>query len=136
MPRIFGLNLVGILLASLVFFFAGFVIYGVVLADVWMRIEGVTPDAAAAAGMGWLVPAFAITVLQVIGLGMVLQWRKAMNLRDAVTTALAMWAFFALPLMAYDPIYIPGHSPLTLALDGLHLFVGWTASAVILTLFK
>ncbi|MEO1014135.1 MAG: DUF1761 domain-containing protein [Pseudomonadota bacterium] len=136
MPRIFGLNLVALLLATFAFFFAGFVIYGVLFSDLWMSIEGVSEEDAAAAGMGWLAPALLITVLQVIGLGLILQWRKAASLGAAVTTAIVAWALIALPLMAYDPIYIPGQSPMSLVIDGAHLFVGWVSSAVILTLLK
>ncbi len=136
MPRIIGLNLLGVVLATFAFFFAGFVIYGVLFTDLWMAIEGVSEADAAGQGMGWLAPALLITVLQVIGLGLILQWRKAASLGAAVTTAVVAWALIALPLMAYDPIYIPGHSPMALVIDGLHLFIGWVASAIILTLIK
>ncbi len=136
MPKIFDLNPIGVLVASLAFFFAGFVIYGVLFSELWMALEGVTEADAEGAGMGWLAPALVITVMQVIGIGLLLKWRGAETLRDAAWTAFVAWLVLAVPLMAYDPIYNPNASWLSLALDGLHLFVGWVGTAAILTLMK
>ena len=136
MPKVFGLNPVAVLLGTIVFFMAGFVIYGVLFTELWMSIEGVSEADAEAAGMGWLAPALLITVLQVIAIGFLIKWRGATDLVGAVTTAIIAWALIAVPLMAYDPIYVPGHSPMSLVIDGLHLFVGWVASAIIFALLK
>jgi len=136
MPRIFDLNLLAIIIGSVVFFFAGFILYGVLFTDLWQEIEGVTAAEVEAAGMGWLLPAFAITVLQVIGIGLLLKWRAVEGIGASVATAATAWLFLAVPLMAYDPIYIPGHSYASLFLDGAHLFVGWVLSAVIYAVIK
>ena len=136
MPKILGLNLIAIIVATVVFFFAGFVIFGVLFSELWMSIENVKVEDAEAAGMGWLAPALLITLMQVVGIGLLLKWRGATSIGEAVQTAILAWLFLAVPITAYDPIYVPHASYMSLVLDSVHLFVGWVGSAVIFSLIK
>ncbi|MEO0398624.1 MAG: DUF1761 domain-containing protein [Pseudomonadota bacterium] len=136
MPRIFGLNVVGVLVASVAFFMVGYAVYGAIFSELWMSLQGVSEADVEAAGMGWLAPAFLITVLQMTGLATILKWRGVSDIMCAVLTAVAVWAFFGLPLMAYDPIYVPGESPMLLVIDGVHLFFGWIVGAIVLAVLK
>ena len=133
MPK---LNPIGILVASVAFFFIGFLWYGLLFADAWMAAEGVTKEAAEAGSPAWMGLGAVITVLQVIGLAAVLKWKGAATPAAAATTAAILWALFALPFALYGYIYSPGHNATLLMIDASHLLVGWVASAVILSLFK
>lgn len=136
MPKLFGLNPIAIIAASIAFYFVGFLIYGVFFVDLWMQVEGVDPVDAQGADPGRLLLGFMITVPQVIGLGLVLKWRDIQNVAGAVVTALALWAVFGLMLMAYDTVYIPGYSAAGLFIDGLHILLGWLLASVVLTIIK
>jgi hypothetical protein len=79
---------------------------------------------------------FVITVLQVIGLGLVLKWKGDATPQAAATTALVLWFFIALPFCHYAYLYTPGHNATLLMIDASHLLVGWGVSAIVLRLIK
>ena len=138
MPRILGLNALGVVLASVAFFFVGFLWYGLIFQDLWSREMGITEEMAAAAGNQtiWMIGGFVITVMQVIGIGFVLKWRGVTGLSGAVATALTLWFFLALPFTHYAYIYGAAHSSTLLMIDASHLLVGWLVSAILLALFR
>ncbi|MBI1393662.1 MAG: DUF1761 family protein [Alphaproteobacteria bacterium] len=137
MPRILGLNIVGVLIASVAFYFVGFLLYGLLFADLWMSAQGIAEADFEGQNTGaYMAGGFLITALQVIGLGLTLGWRKAMDMGAAIRTAIILWAFFALPFSHYSYLYEPHHNPALLAIDAGHLLVGWVVSAIVLTLFK
>jgi len=136
MPKILGLNLVAVIAASIAFFFVGFLWYGVLFSDIWMAAEGISAEAADADNPVWMLGGFVITVLQVIGLGLVLKWKGDATPQAAATTALVLWFFIALPFCHYTYLYTPGHNATLLMIDASHLLVGWGVSAIVLRLIK
>ncbi len=137
MPKLFGLNSVAILAASVAFFIVGFLWYGLLFADAWMAASGITKEAAEAdQNPSWMIGGFIITVMQVIGIALVMKWKGAASLGDAVKTALLLWLLFALPFTLYAYFYSLAHSSTLLMIDASHLLVGWVVSAVVLSLFK
>ncbi|GAB4531260.1 MAG: hypothetical protein Tsb0010_12690 [Parvularculaceae bacterium] len=134
MPKLFGLNSVGVLAASVAFFFVGFLWYGVLFQDVWMAAHGITEEDAS--GPVWMLGGFVITVIQVIGLGLVLRWRGAADPMEAAKTGALVWLVFALPIAHYDYLYTPAHDWMLLLVNSTHLLVGWVVSAVILSVLK
>jgi len=134
MPRLFDLNLVALLVASIAFYLVGFLWYGVMFMNAWMGAHGVTADNGS--GGIWMAGGFVITVVQVVGIGKVLQWRNVVSVPGAALTGLFLWALFAFPILHYAYIYLPAHSHTLLLIDGSHLLVGWVLSAVILRLIK
>ncbi len=133
MPK---LNPVAITVASLAFYVVGFVWYGVIFSDAWMAAEGVTKEAADAESPAWMGLGVVITVLQVVGLALVLKWKGVAGLADAAKTTALLWALFALPFTLYGFAYTPGHDATLLMIDASHLLVGWLVSAAVLALFK
>lgn len=136
MPKILGLNLVAVLVASIAFFLVGWLWYGILFSDAWMAANGVPAEAGDAESPVWMAGGFLITVLQVIGVGLVLKWKGVSGLAGAVTTAVLLWLFFALPFCHYAYIYNPGHDSTLLMIDASHLLVGWVVSAIVLALIK
>lgn len=137
MPKILGVNLVGVLVGSVAFFLVGWLWYGIIFADAWMSAMGYTEaDFAGQNQMVSMVGGFVITVLQVIGIGLVLKWKGAASLGEAVATALLLWFFIALPFASYGYFYSIAHSTTLLMIDASHLLVGWVVSAVALALIK
>lgn len=137
MPKILGLNLLGVLVGSVAFYLVGWLWYGILFAEAWMSAMGYTEaDVQGGNQAIWMAGGFVITVLQVIGIGLVLKWKGAAALGDAVKTALLLWFFIALPFAHYGYIYSVDHNPTLLMIDTSHLLVGWVVSAVALALIK
>ncbi|MEX6633475.1 DUF1761 domain-containing protein [Hyphococcus lacteus] len=136
MPRVLGLNLVGVLVATLAFWMVGFVWYGLVFAEIWMEANGVTAETAGAGGSLYMLGGFVITLMQVIGIGLVLKWKGVATMGAAVMTAVILWFFLALPFANYAYLYSPAHNTTLLLIDASHLLVGWVVSAVVLSLIK
>lgn len=133
MPK---LNPVGIIVASIAFYIVGFLWYGVIFSDAWMAAQGLTPEDAKGESPAWMALGFVITVMQVIGLAMVLKWKGDTALTAAATTAAILCVLIAVPMALYDYIYLPRHDATLTMIDASHLLVGWVVSAAILTRFK
>ncbi|MCB2114338.1 MAG: DUF1761 domain-containing protein [Parvularculaceae bacterium] len=133
MPK---LNLAGIAVASLAFYLIGYLWYGVIFTDAWMAAEGVTPSEAQEQSPVYMIGGLLITILQVIGLSLVLKWKGATGMGAAVTTAAIVWALFALPFCMYAYLYLPRHDSTLLMIDASHLLAGWVVAAAILSRFK
>ena len=135
MPKILGLSLVGVLVASVLFFLVGWLWYGILFMEQWMAASGITAEEAESGNPIWMLGGFAITVLQVIGIGLAMKWKGAAGIGGAVTTGLTLWVFFAFPFTSYAYLY-GGNNLELLLIDGSHLLVGWLVSAVVLALIK
>lgn len=133
MPK---LNPVGILVASVLFYLVGFLWYGVLFMEAWMAANGLVADDAAGQSPIYMLGGFLITVMQVVGLAIILKWRGVTGIADAVKAALLLWALLALPFTMYAYLYVPAHDATLLMIDASHLLVGWTVAAAALARFK
>jgi hypothetical protein len=134
MPKLFGLNALPVLVASIAFFLVGYLWYGVIFAEAWMTAEGLTKEDAGSPI--WMVPGFIITLMQAIGLGLVLKWRNIAAPGPAAAAALVLWVVFALPFSLYAYVYMPAHDATLLFIDASHLLVGWVVAAAVLAVMK
>ena len=110
MPRIFGLNLVALIVATLAFYAAA-----------------AEASAGPAMAMG-----FAITLVTTAFLGLALKALKADGLASAVKWAVFLWAGFVVTTIAYDIAYAM-QPMMLLVLDGAHTLIGFVVAATILT---
>lgn len=136
MPKVLGLNLVGVLVASVAFFLLGWLWYGMVFSDAYMAELGIPASAAEEGNPMTYILGFIITVLQVVGIGLAMKWKDAAGLGGAVTTAVILWIVFAVPFSAYSYLYGAAHSETLFMIDAGHLLVGWVISAIVLSLIK
>ncbi|MCK5744592.1 MAG: DUF1761 domain-containing protein [Oricola sp.] len=136
MPKILGLNIVAVIVASVAFFMVGWLWYGVLFVDAYMESTGMSADEAGGAFDIWMAGGFLITLMQVIGLGLVMKWKGEASPAAAATTAVVLWVFLALPFTMYPYLYTPAHDSAMLMIDASHLLVGWVVSAVVLCLIK
>lgn len=134
MPNLFGLKALPVLVASAAFFVVGFLWYGVIFTEAWMAAEGLTKEDAGSPL--WMIAGFAISVLQVVGLGLVLKWRSISAIGPAIQAAAVLWLLFALPFSLYAYIYLPAHDATLLFIDASHLLVGWAVAAATLAVMK
>ena len=135
MPRIFGVNIIAWLVATLALYFTGFVFYGLLFSQLWVGLWGFT-DAqmqAAEAGTGLsMALGFVISLATALFLGIALKAFGANGMKDALTKAVLLWAGFAVTTLAYDTVYAM-QPALLLVLDAAHLLVGFLAAAAVLT---
>jgi hypothetical protein len=134
--RVHGVNVPGVLLASVAFYFVGFLWYGLLFSEAWMAAEGITAADVEGESPVWMAGGFFITVLQAIGIAIVLKWRGVAGVGKAAATAFVLWLFFALPFAHYGYLYLPAHNPTLLLIDASHLLVGWIVAAIVLALLK
>jgi len=138
MPRVFGLNLIAVLVSGVAFWLIGYVFYGVVFMDAWREAWGFVEadleamESGAAIGM---VIGFLISIFTAFMIGFALKFFKADAMMDALKMAGFLWVGFALPTMAYDIVYA-GQPIILLMIDGAHLLVGYLAIAAIQRAFK
>lgn len=130
----FGLKPLPVILATVAFYIVGFLWYGLIFQEIWMTEQGVTEEDAGSPL--WMLGGFIITLMQVIGLGMILKWHNGSGVGDAVKAVGLLWLLFALPFVLYAYIYNPAHSFPLLLVDASHLLVGWIAAAVVLAAMK
>ncbi|MBL4772325.1 MAG: DUF1761 domain-containing protein [Alcanivoracaceae bacterium] len=139
MPKYFGVNVLGLLLATIVFYLLGALWYGGLFAEQWMSLSHLTEETANAnmekLGVMMWVLGVIITLMQVIGLAMVINWANASKLLTCVKISLFMALFFALPVIAYGTLY-EGASIYLLGIDILHLLVGYSLVGAILSYFR
>ena len=133
MPK---LNPIGIVIASVAFYLVGFLWYGVLFTDAWMAAEGLTPADAEEQNPVYMLGGLLITVMQVIGLAIVLKWKGVSGIGDALKSTALLWALFALPFSMYAYLYLPRHDSTLLMIDASHLLVGWVVAAAVLSRFK
>ncbi|MHA6289651.1 DUF1761 domain-containing protein [Maricaulis sp. CAU 1757] len=136
MPRIFGVNLIAWLVASVVAYFVGFIFYGLLFTDLWVGLWGFSEaelqaaEAGAAIGM---IGGFVITLATALAIGIALRALDAMTLGPAIKWAVFLWAGFVITTMAYDIAYA-SQPFMLLVLDGAHTLVAFIAMAAALVL--
>lgn len=135
MPRLSGVNLLGVLLAAIVMFFVGFVFYGMLFSGHWMAARGYTVDMAADANPAWMAGGFLIELVLAFGLGWVLKLKGAKGLAACVSTALMLAVVVAFPILAYDFVYGFYHYLPGLMVDWGHVLVSLGLAGAVLSFF-
>ena len=158
MPRVGGINVAGVLLASLAFYFVGFVVYGLVFERDWISetlvqhgfdarvVAEMTPERLDAAwlktfpdnnagvsmGVGFLNALASVTVLAVV---LRLLTANSPGLAANILYAMLLCAGFAFTTLAYGPIYAGGSMRL-LMIDSIHLFAAYAVAGAVLSRFQ
>ena len=134
--KIMGLPLWGVLAASVALYFVGFLWYGLLFSDIWLKGSGYTEADFEGQSSMWMIGGFFISLFTVIGLGIVLKWRGWPDMGGAIQTALLLGVLLGGTFAAYTLIYSAEHSWPLFFVDASHLIVGWIVAAVVLTLMK
>jgi len=95
-----GFNWIGALVALVLMEALGFLWYGPLFGDMWMKALGTTPDMSNATvnmALGAVV-----TVIIIVGIDWLLRRLGALSLAPALMTSFAAWFFFNFTTMAVD----------------------------------
>lgn len=135
MPRIFGHNLLFVLLAFIAMYLIGFVWYGFLFHEPYEALSGMSMDTPTAPWRMWGI-GLAIPLLSSLGLAWAFNKSGQVGLMNCVKSALAISLFFAvtttLYALAYDVRY-----PLDLFwIDAGHLLVGYGLAGAIISFGK
>lgn len=135
MPRLMGVNLLGVLLAALVMFFVGFIFYGMLFTDIWMTARGYTPNMFEDQSGAWMGVGFLIEIVLALALGWLLKAKGVSSLGSAVGVGVCAAILFGFPLLSYEFAYGAHHSVPGLLVDWGHILVGFVAGAAVLSVF-
>ena len=153
MPRVAGLNIVAVIVATLAFYAVGMVIYGFTLTEVWgqqMLINhGMAADQATALTGEPLMQAmlaipgmdpmmaysvgFLISLVTVIGIAIVMKMARPASLLAALGTAFVLWLCFAATGLTYNVVY-SGESTVIYWIDLMHTLIAFLLSSAVLFL--
>jgi len=154
MPRVAGLNLVAVLVATVAFYAVGMIIYGFAVTEVWgqhtLINHGMAPDQAStlkgeelmaalnaipnalgpamAYGLGFLVALVTTT-----GIALVLNMARPASLGGALQRTFVLWLCFAATTLSYNVLYST-ESRTIFAIDLVHLFIAYHLAATVLFL--
>jgi hypothetical protein len=135
MPRILGLNIIGVLVSAIALFFVGFVFYGLLFTELWVGLQGFTDAQMLAADenvVTGMLHGFIISLVTAIFIGLALERFGGDGMMSAIKSAVLLWAGFAVTTLAYGFVY--AMQPVMLfILDASHLLVGFVVVAVVQT---
>lgn len=154
MPKIAGVNLLGVLLAAVAMFFIGFIWYGVLFQEPWMAANGMFFVDPAKEYIQWLsadgiqstatamgpdpmvmLAGFVLSLVLSFGLGWHMQQKNISKLSTAVLFGLWISLLIGLPLVAYDTVYTPYRSLMGFFVDGSHAIATIIAACAVLSFF-
>lgn len=139
MPKLHNTSLLGILAATLALYFVGFIWYGLLFADAWMALSGMSEAQAearnAALGPMMFVYGLLISLAQVVGLNWLINWAGASRWRKCIEVALVVATFISFPVLLYGWLY-EGHSFAGDILDLGHLAIGYALAGLVLAVFR
>jgi len=154
MPRVAGLNIVAVIVATIAFYLVGMIIYGFTLTDVWgnemlknhglaqagapalagaelmAKLEEIpgTMDAGMAYGVGFL-----ISLVTVLGIATVLKMARPPSLLAAMGTAFVIWLCFIATGLSYNVVY-SSESTTIFMIDLMHTLIAFLLSSAVLFL--
>jgi hypothetical protein len=135
MPRLSGVNLLGVLLAAIAMYLVGFVFYGMLFDDIYMAARGITVENMGNPEPIWMVEGFLIELVLAFGLGWVLKLKGAKGLVACVSTAVILALVVVFPVLAYVYVYGAIHSVPGLVVDWGHSLVALVLAGAILSFF-
>lgn len=137
MPRLAGVNLLGLLLAGIAIFMVGGIWFGALFSEMWQTANGYTEaelianDVPAITwGGGLLIP-----LILSFGIGWLIKETGTKGLVPCMVFGAKLAILFAAPILAYSFVYNVTHSTTDLLLDVGHSFVGFILGAAVLSFF-
>lgn len=135
MPRIFGLNIIAVLAAGIVFWIIGSIWYTAIFGTTWQALQGWTPAEveAATAAMPVTIGLGAVVDIITAGfLGFILRKVGATGMVDAIKWALILCFGFVVMTLFYQPLY--AKAPMQLFyIDAAYQVISFAAMAAVLT---
>jgi hypothetical protein len=125
-----GDNWYAVLAAAVAIYAVGFLIYGLFLSSLWLKLTGY--DKEQLRPHAWKMAVSPVMpILTAIGLAILFKLAWVDNLAMGVVIAFQIWFFIALPVRLYNFVYSPEKIGL-LVLDAVHLLLGFLVAGAII----
>ncbi len=140
MPKLFGTNILGILLGALAMWLFGSLWYGGIMNEAWLEVNNMTKEMAEAklqeTGMAKsLIGGFLLSLLSTIGLSYVLQQSGASLLATCAKICAIIAALVVLPIMGYSVLH-EGYPVKGLMIDFTYVFIGFILAGAVMSFFR
>mmetsp|Transcript_23580 Transcript_23580/g.30759 ORF Transcript_23580/g.30759 Transcript_23580/m.30759 type:complete len:137 (+) Transcript_23580:64-474(+) len=135
MPKIAGVNLLGVVLGALAMWIIGYVWFGLLFSDAWMSASGFTPEMFEGQSVLWMPAGFVLSLILTFGLGWHMKQKSISKLDTAALFGLWMALLIGVPLMMYGYVYSPGHSWELLLINSGHTIATFVAACAVLSFF-
>ncbi|CAN1497975.1 Protein of unknown function DUF1761 [Caulobacteraceae bacterium] len=132
--RVFGIKLIPLILASVLIYIVGALIYGVLFSAQWMALSGYTPEMLA--GEQWRMALSPIMpVMITVGMGLLIKDRGITTLMAGLRLGAVVGILFLVAARLYNYAY--GNEPLGLLLmDSAHLMANAMIAGAVLGAMK
>jgi hypothetical protein len=128
--RVGGVPVLPVLVAAIAIYAIGFVMYGLLFDELWMRLAGF--DEASAADEMWRMSLSPIMpILTAIGLAIVYRWAGVNSVGRAVQVSFVLWLCFAFVVLMYGFTY-SAQNPGLLLMDSVHLLLDLVVGGAII----
>lgn len=135
MPRIFGVNLLGVILASIAMFFVGFVWYGLAFTDIWMAGRSYTDANFENANPAWMGAGYLIEFVAALGIGWLMKKAGISTLGSAVAFGLVLALLIGVPMRSYEFVYGAYHDTGAWLVDASHVIATFVVGSAVLSRF-
>ncbi len=135
MPKIAGVNILGLVLGALAMWVLGFIWYGMLMSDAWMAASGYTEQMFEGQSPLWMPAGFVISLLLTFGLGWHMKQKSITKLDTAALFGLWMALLIGVPLQMYGYVYSPTHSWELLLINSGYTVLTFVAACAILSFF-
>lgn len=136
MPKLAGVNVLGIVLAAVAMYLLGFLWYGLFFADAWMAGQGWTEAMFEGQSALWMPAGFLIPLILAYGLGWHLNQKNISTWKTAGLFGLWLSLLIGVPLMMYGYVYSPTHSWELLLIDSSHTVATFVVGCIVLSFFE
>lgn len=125
-----GDNWLAVGAAAIGIYAVGFLIYGALFSNLWMRLSGYTREQLQP-HMWKMAVSPVMPILTAIGLALVFKAAGVDSVMDGVLWAFHIWLFIALSTRLYSFVYSPEKKELLL-MDAIHLLLGYLVAGAVL----
>lgn len=134
--RVFGVSVVGIIVATLLYYIFEFFWYGVAFQDAWQIGNGVSESDYQGNEIIWMAVGFMAPLAQVIALAFILKWFGWPSLAESINKILLLAILMGAGTSIYMYAYMPHHSTAVFLIDWFHIIIGWLIAAIVLTFLR
>jgi len=135
MPRLGGVNLLGVLLAALAVWALGFVWYGWVFDEAWMAGQRFEMAENEGQGPAWTIAGAVIALVLSFGIGWLIKRADVAGPGPSILFSLVIGGLIGLPLMGFTLVYSPWHSLNLFAIHGGHTLASFALAGLVLSFF-
>ena len=136
MPRILGVNLLGVILAALAMLAGGYIWFELIFTNANALAYGWTEADYEDQNDFWRLLGFCIELVIAFGIARLLKSSNVSGLRDCVIFAFLLALLIAIPPVSYHLAYGPIHSIEGTLMGAGHLLVNFSIAGAILSKFE